>query len=47
MSNKEIDGIEGLVFNESKVQGTFWYTLLLINNDYQTVLTLIFQSYQD
>lgn len=42
-----MDDTEGHVFKENKVQGTFWYSFLLMNNDYLTVLTLIFQFYQD
>lgn len=47
MLSKEVDYIKGYIFKENKVPGVFWYFLLLINNDYQIVLTLIFQFYQD
>lgn len=47
MLSKETDGTEGHIFKGNKVQGTFWYPFWLINNDYQTMLTLIFQFYQD
>lgn len=47
MLSKETDGTEGHIFKENRVQGTLWYPFLLINNDYQTELALIFQFYQD